>query len=606
MSLLCATSLSGCLDSPVLVTRVLDPSSSNIDYENPLKNYVEDPNAEQTADDIAATSNATADDIEKTIQDEAIYDTKDTSTDEAAESGKVSKGSNSSTTASKEKSSNKGKKKQSSNNNSAKKDNGGKGGKNQGKDDASGDGDKDATANDPGNVYNGNGKLENLPTDIESVCAVGEAATMVLSIAGSDYLAGSSKDYLHNSSVKKLFTSDALAKVKTCWKGDGTNSSDIDTSAIIKLKPDAVLAISGQDTVSSSAQKKLREAGISVITLPSMASDSYIKKAVRAVGYIFQEATDGASATKASDYASMVDDVLKAAKDSHGGTVSTYNNVDYDNVTDANPTNSSAGGASNWTVLVTGWESKATVSASFNGKTLFKDSGVATCKIGWKWSPVSYYLGCGGAVNNAAAYGSYSSASVSLFLNYNENQVKYSWSGLSKEVTVGKDGGTFKQGNTHLLTNACSARDSEQEHHLGSSDFNKIIVTTKNIKTKLNKARSKSLGLYTPGSYQTNTSVSGYGLNINGQLLRCYSVTNDASRGDSLYSILVNPSGLMGSWTKGSMESFLEAAWAASEFSGYSKDKLKSAVKEFYSEFYGYSLSDDEYNKIINGDYTED
>lgn len=602
----CALGVSGCLESDVLVNYVLDPSSENVDYDNPLKTYVPDANATLTAQDIAATTNLSVEEVDKILDDEAVYNTDNGTTDDPAESGTHSSAANSSTTAPQQQQTSDGRHVQSSNNNSSDNGEGGSDGSEQGTDKDPSTGDGDSKATEPGTVYNANGKLENLPIDLTSVCAVGNVATIVLSIAGADYLAGSSEAYLGGKNNQRVFGSQALSSIATCWDNDGTDEGDLDVASIIKLKPSAVLMETGSDTVSSAAQKKLRNAGIALVALPQLASDTYIKKAVRSVGQLFSETTGGASTKRADKYVSLVDDVLKAAKATHGGTVATYNNVDYDNITDANPVNTAAGGPTNWTTFITGWDDDATVTAYFDGKAIFTETGVALAQVGWKTSPVSYYMGCGGAVNNAAAYGSYSASATRLFLNYNENQVSYSWSNLDGNVTVGKDGGSFKQGGTYLLTNACDARDTEAEHHLGSPDFNKVIVKTQTIKDKLTAARKKPLGLYTPGTYQTVTGTSGYGLNLNGELLRCYSVTADDTRNDTLYGILVNPCGLVGTWSEGSMESFLEAVWVAHEFCGYDAAKLEEDIRDFYETFYGYSLTTDELESILDGTYAED
>lgn len=173
---------------------------------------------------------------------------------------------------------------------------------------------------------------------------------------------------------------------------------------------------------------------------------------------------------------------------------------------------------------------------------------------------------------------------------------------------MGKDGGSFPQGNTYLLTNAYDARDTESEHHLGSADFNTVIVRNANIQKKLIASRDKSkTGLYTPGTYQTLSSISGYGLDINGKLLRTYSVQTNSSRNDTLYSVLVNPCGYIGSWTEGSMESFLESVWVANQFYDYSDSSLKDDICAFYSDYYGYDLENDVsmLNSILKGSYAE-
>ncbi len=650
LCLVCACTLAGCLDSPVLVNYVLDPTSDNIDYDNPRKHYVFDSDASLESQDVADSTDANADEVEEVLYDEPIFsDIEEQTAEQPAPSATYAPAQQSQTTTARQVDAPKA---QANRNNATVVSNeeGGAGqnpnatdvgdvgtGKTDpdkdggwsdtpeeasdpgdGGDDNSGseaneendpESEQDAKVTDPGLVYNGRGKIENLPTDLSSVCAVGNAAVVVASIAGIDCLAGADESFVTSGHARKIFGYEALDDVAVCWSGDGSDSGDIDVDAIAACKPSAVLVVTGSQDVSESAQEALRDRGISLVALPAFISDTYIRKAARAVGRLFSDKTDGASEEKASSYDSFVQSTLDAAKATHGGSVSTYEGVDYDNVTDPNPTRNDAGNPANWTALLTEWDDGAHVQASYGGRVLFEEDGAALAQVGWRWSPVSYYLGCGGAVNNAAAYAMYSSESVRLFLNYNENQMSYSWSGLSDKVTLGKDGGTFKQGGTYLLANACDAQGNDAGHCLGSRDFNKVIASTQDIKDKLERARANPLGLYTPGSYQTTPSISGYGIVLDNQLLRSYSTVTDEARGDTLYDIVVNPCGMLGSWTTGSMESFLEAAWAANVFCGYDAESLHDDIVGYYKQFYGYDLSYDEnlsrneIDAILDGSY---
>lgn len=641
----CMCVLSGCLESPVLVNYVLDPSSDNIDYDNPLKHYVPDPQAQLTSQDVAAVTDMTVEEVEKVLHDDPIYDDdQQETTDKPAESATYAPAQTSQTTTARQVDSPDAKKNK-SNDKVDSKERGGAGanaespdrGESGGgkpddvegveggeSDDSQGDGaqgddseaegpeaalqddpdsNDDAKAVEPGLVYNGRGKLEKLPTDLKSVCAVGDAAAMVISIAGADCLAGADEAFLTDSNVSKVFGASVLERVSACWDGDASEAEDIRTDAIVASGPSAVLMVSGSEEVDKAAQDELRGAGISVVVLPQLSSDTYIRNAVRVVGQLFSETTEGASVKKADEYTARVQQVLDAAKATHGGSVSSFNSVDYDNVTDPTPTRGDAGSPTSWTVLLTGWDENASVSARFDGRTIFDDKGVALSRIGWRWSPVSYYLGCGGAVNNAAAYAAYSSDGLRMFLSYNENQISYDWSGLDSEVELGKDGGSFKQGGSCVLANACDAQGLDKGHYLGSPDFNKVVAANADIAERLVKARKSPLGLYTPGSYETTSSMSGYGVVLDDKLLLNYSVAADESRGDVLYDVLVNPCGMVGTWVEGSMESFLEAAWAASVFSGYDESSLRDDVSGFYRDFYGYELSGSELDDILKGVY---
>lgn len=603
----CASfALSGCLESDVLVNKVLNQENGEIDYSNPQKKFIYDKNAKLNIDDAASKYSTTAKNIEKVLEDKPVY-SKDAAKKDKAEKAQLGKQSDQDKDASKVSDSKSGNKEGTDKSSDGKgKGTAGKntGGKSDKKSDTPGD-DSTKKGDDSLISYSQYGDLEDLPTDINTVCATGEAATMVLSLAGEGHLIGSSSDFINGATTSKVFASRGINEVKTCWKNDGSSPKDADINAIIKLKPDAVITISGSASITRSDYDKLTAKGIRVIVLPSLASDANIKLAAQAVGKAFSDATDGASTKNATEYKKAVDGVLDKAKSTHGGKVTSYAETDFNNI-DETTTTGGTQKPTDWTVFISGWDKNATVTASFNGKALFKDTGVAYVKTGWKTSPLSYYMGCGGVLNNAAAYGiTEVTKGYQPFLIYNENQVSYKWGGLSSSIKVGHNNGTYKTGANAVLSNGYDAAVSgdNKVHYLGSSDFKTVIVPSKTVKKELQAAREKKQGLYSAGSYQELSGTKGYGHNIDGKLLYTYAVTANASRDDVDYDVLVNPSGMAGSWSEGNMESCLESLWIASVYHGYSQSSLKSDVSNFYETVYGYTPSNSELEKILDGSY---
>ena len=604
--------LTGCLESDVLVNKVVNQESDNVDYNNPQKKYVYDAKADLSIEDAQVKYNMSAEDIEKVVEDLPSLDTKG-NTNKKAKDVKKGKADDESSKApkaqdsddanetegvdkdSKEKGTSNSKKSKKSKRTDDKSDNG-----------AEAD-EEDVKGDDSKVHYSQYGDVSDLPEDVDTVCAVDNAAIAVLSVAGEGHLVGCDSKLRNGTQSLKVLASKGLKDAKVCWKNNGTSSKDVDIDSIIKLKPDAVLTVSGTNTLSKKNQDRLTSKGIQVIVLPAFNSDSNIKLAVKAVGKLFTKATNNASVQKATDYSKAASSILKTAKDTHGGKVVSYGETDFDNV-DGTTTTTGTMTPSYWTVYIAGWDDNATVTASFQGKTLFKETGVAYTKIGWKSSPLSYYMGCGGVLNNAAVYGLVEpEKGYRLFLTYNENEVRYTWSNLSSSIKQGNNGGTFNGGNSVLSNgyDAVASTDDNSIHYLGSSDFNTVIVKTSKIKSKLTAARKKSQGLYSMCTYQNGgtASTSGYGYRISGTLLHSFSVGKDKDGKDVTYKILVNPSGMASSWTDGSMESCLESLWVASKYYGYSEKELKEKIKDFYSEFYGYEPTQAELDKILNGDY---
>jgi hypothetical protein len=106
---------------------------------------------------------------------------------------------------------------------------------------------------------------------------------------------------------------------------------------------------------------------------------------------------------------------------------------------------------------------------------------------------------------------------------------------------------------------------------LGKSDFPAIIVANNQIKSQI----------------QSNSFWN-------------YSGTGGPCVNNSTYQIYVNPSGI-GDWAAGSVESPLESLWIAHVICGqYSDTEMRSKVSDFYYQFFGAILSNDQVDAILN------
>lgn len=597
--------LSGCLESDVIVEKVIDQTSEEIDYDNEQKELIPDEDSDVTLDDAAALMNTDVEQVEKILEDKAVYG-QDATTDETAEKAQNSDSASSRSASSELQDNGEGEETDTGSNVSDSSGSGG-GSSSGNNSDPNKSGSTSASAGDDSLIfYTQYGDLADLPHDVSTVCAVGEAATMALAFGGKGALAGTSKSFKASAQAKKLFASRGLADAEVFWSGDGLSKGDLDVDALVEAAPDAVLTVSGTMAVTSSAYDTLTAAGISVIVLPALTCDTNIKTAVKVVGTIFDDATDGQSLELVDEYKSMVNSVLTAAKKTHGGKVVTYLSTDFDDV-DSTSTRSDAMEPEYWTLYISDWDADAKVTALYGSTKLFTDTGVGYTYVGWDNSPISYYLGCGGALNNAAAYGrGLSGTGYRLVLAYNENQVTYSWSGLDDTVTLSKKNGTFNLGANYVLTNARdgAGNGDENEHHLGSDDFCTVIVRTADIQEAFEEALDESTGegLYARAPYVDLSGIHGYGFTTGGVLISSF-ISNADADGDSEIEVIVNPTGMASSWTEGGLESFLEAPWAASIFYDYSTSDLRADVSEFYETFYGYELSSAELDKILEGDY---
>ena len=452
------------------------------------------------------------------------------------------------------------------------------------------------------------GNPEDLPEDITTVAATGELATMTLVLGKEGTLVGSSQNYLKRSAVKDVFKAKGVGKAKAVWKGNGTSTTGTDVDAIIDLKPDALVVYPGQ--LSSKQERVIAQncPDTKVITAPKPSSMANIEDDVTILARLLKKSTDGASQDKQKAYEKFVDDTIKTAKRAHGGGVVTYEGIDYNGTDTTNPTTTSdlASVDPKWTLYISGWDADANVTATYQGSTLFTDTGAAYTRTGWSWSPLSYLMSVGGVINNAAAYGPLSTDLTQPVLCINETLVSFKWKNFSVKVDEARGGGSFSIYRAfHVLMNARDMADAAvaaETHPLGSEDFDTVIVKTQDIADALKGAREEKDGLYTMYERVSTGNTTGYGRVVTGK--RGKSIVWTTVKGDVGYKILVNPCGYVGSWTDGSLESPLEALWIASKFYSYEASDLKEQVAAFYDEFYDYDI-DSKTSKILDGSYAQ-
>ena len=611
--LLCA-----CKPSDAIVERIYDQSSSNIDYDNPNKIFIPDETAKVTVEDLHFDKK----NLPK--KEEVKRDLPDTQGKKNAE--KVKRVEHDPKSPSKKKApSNSGKKKgtdtkkagetgdKKKKKESAPKGNKAGGGTEPGKSpDAetgshSYDMDDDSYQN---RTYDSRyGDTEDLPDDATTVAAIGELATMTQVLGKTGTLVGSSEDYLAQDAIKAVFADKGVKKIKAIWSGDGTKTTGKEVDAIIDLAPDALVVYPGQLTSKQERVIAQNCPETAVITAPQPTSMDNIKAGMSILAKLLKKSTDGQSQDIRKEYDKFVDDVVDEAQDSHGGGVVTYDAIDYNSSDETNPAKASNLSDTDplWTLYISNWDEDARVTATYQGSTLFTDTGAAYTRTGWAWSPLSYFMSVGGVINNAAAYGSLSTNTVQPVLGINENQVSFKWNDFSVDTDEKRGGGSFTRYRAyHVLMNARDAADSSvasETHPLGSDDFDTVIVKNKSIKDALKEARDEEDGLYTMYESATTGQTTGYGRVVNGKEGK--SIVWTTVKGDAGYKILVNPCGYVGSWTDGSLESPLEALWVASEFHGHPVSSLEEKIEEFYDTFYGYDVSS-KTSKIISGAYAEE
>ena len=415
-----------------------------------------------------------------------------------------------------------------------------------------------------------------LPEEVNSVVVTGSAASIVQMLGGKSIISGSSSSFTSNALARQVFEAEDIGNTKTLWDGDGSSvMSSSNFENLLKMKPDVCVTISGQNSFSSSQLSTLKSKNIAVVTLPALTSSDNIQTAVNVVGDMIGDRSGeegGVNAKElATDYEKYCNNLISEVKQKTG--LFTWNNIDF-NTGEKTANNTASDGQ--YTLYISQWSESAYKITNSSGTTLFKDNtGVAVAPKGYSDSPLSYYLSVAGVCNNGARFvrNQKSQYAVSPF---NRNVFKHStgefeFYGDSNESFVRAwNGGSIDVG-------------------LGESKFKSIIVDSQTIKNKIQSSDSwKYYGK------ATVNNVTDYGFVADdGSMITSY------IRGD--YNIYVNPYGVE-SWTDGSVESVLETIWTAWKFHGaYTESDVKNELKEFYSKFYRYDLSDSQAESILAG-----
>jgi len=445
-------------------------------------------------------------------------------------------------------------------------------------------------ADDPNSreVEDENGNKVTIPENVNKVAATGEAALIAQMLGGKGILVATSSDFRDGALAKKVFSAQNLQNAAALWSGDGSSPmSDANFKKLLKLKPDVCVGMSGEQNFSSAQIKTLKEKKIAYVILPRLNTYSNVVRAVKIAGNMIDDRSaesggvDAKSlAAEYEDYASgLINDTL-----SKSGGFFTWNNVDFNNDYGINGTKKYSGAIAKkgkYTLFVSDWDNSATFKMSGSGATFVNEKGVAVSPRGYSSSPISYYMSVAGALNNGARFvDSKKDDLAAVPLNLNTASVSIDGSSLSiysdKAENFARvwDGGALDTG-------------------LGQGDFQTIIVDSAATKSKI----SGSDTVWKYHGKSTVDSMTDYGFvaeSDSGKRLIISYV-----RGN--YDIYVNPYGVA-DWAVGSPEGILETIWASWRVSGKSSESdVKKEIKNFYSKFYRYTISDSDVNAILKG-----
>lgn len=456
-------------------------------------------------------------------------------------------------------------------------------------------------------VYEDYGDAPEIPKGITKVTAVGQAAVIVSMLgatAKKTPLVGADAELLSDSRAKAALSKKSISKAKTLWKKDGASKDLLSVDRLVKADPDLCFVFEGDDTFTAKQQKELLENKIIVYVLPALTSARKIEYAVQLVAKILDKGGNEQAQTVCDAYAKWHDDLVKELEDANGGITGGFN---YDTGKRVS-TNADA----LYTLYLSDWDATARYNDE-NGGFLQSSSGAGVCELSYKDSPLCHYLSVGGVVNNAAT-GTWRSATLSgqtaVAWQFSQttcpSAFKY-WSRLDRSKV------SYAPATGDGLDRALMWNTGDRVG-LGTDEFPGVIVKTKRIAGYLEKDAANSTGIYHPypvSRTSGRTSVSGVGYtNGNSLVSSCIGTSESGSSSvfydesgkanGKTYGIHVNPRGMTGSWTDGSVESVLESAWAYRTFRKPDYD-LESKVKGFYRTFFDHDLTDGEYDSIVAG-----
>lgn len=498
--------------------------------------------------------------------------------------------------------------------------------KSSGGDDEGGDG-EGKTSGGTGKKYQSDPDAEDpdIPENIDEVAAVGNNAVIVSMVAGTEKSTPLlACDKATKKQMGSIMAARGLKKSTALWSNDGSSSGDLSDSNLkkltTKLVPDLVFVTEGSDTLTKAQIKALAKKNIDVYYLPELTSAKRIRFAVSIVGKILAKGGVEGAEDNYKAYLDFHDGIVSSCTDANGGFTADY---DFDN--DKSLASSKQASEMQLTLYIDGWDSDARFKDPYNYITTKK--GVAVATIGYELTPMAYYLGAGGALNNGAAkkFRSQGVNKQGIVWQFAHAELPYkfsSWSNLTLPTydLCERITGDFYKSDLCWYTNP-----NGKGYGLGTKNFTGVVTKTQKI-ASLVKSNSDSAGelyypyptIYPSGGdaktigYFTDAGDENYIESCIGNNSTDESVLEDGTtfgKDGNPFGIYVNPKGLgqedsedtLCSWTDGSVESVLEASWAYYMFRDGTQSDFEKDVTDFYETFYGYTLTDDELATIEAG-----
>ncbi len=432
-----------------------------------------------------------------------------------------------------------------------------------------------------GQVYGSDGTYVNLPY-AGSIAAAGEYATIVQMLGGKNALAATDSEWLSRMRSKGAFSTngDELSNVQVAWSGDGRASGSADVAAIVASGAKVVLTCDETyGGITQDQANQLMEKGVSVVVMPAVgtayAGDDEILQSVQIVGEILSKAGSSIqynAKDAANKYKSFHTETLNNVVSANGGySLYTHDNSTYPQVLYTGRGAEASNFSSSFYIAsyVDRWLNCDTYqSGSYRYVDGSEGIGVG---VAGRWTNPRhyyavylYYLQSAGVMSTITRINPYYYFGSDYFEGCGARDV----SGLG----AGQLFWCF--GNPGL---------TRSEYALvGENKYPAILVRDSDIAEHIKRSAE------TPQDADVHDNL--YYNNItpyNAALAEKCPMNSYVCVYLSSYQIWVVPSGITGSWTDGTVESFLLAPWTYCMYQQEQRlDVCSSYVSNFYSTFF--------------------
>ena len=333
-------------------------------------------------------------------------------------------------------------------------------------------------------VYDDNGKVVDLPKNVDSVAAPGEAAILVQMLGGKGILQGTSKSVAQNDIAQAVFSDENIGKARTYWNGDGsTPMSSSNFARLLAAKPDVCIVSSGMSSFTNAQIKKLKTKKIAYAVLPAMNSAEHIEKATELVGKMLGNRSNRSGGVNAKKLASEFNDYAEDQIASVKGKTN--------------------GGSNVYALYLSGWDGKA----KFTIPNLsWNETGLAYITLGN--SPVREMMKAAGITENASSYPladgkDYAAIPLNITAESNVSVTN----GLELTGRKGKDSLTFNSSRA-----------------LGQNRFKYVVTNSRATRSHVLSSKDSGNGLWSVYGRVSiasgGSTVSDYGFTKNGRIIR--------------------------------------------------------------------------------------